>query len=184
MDFESGLGETAGGKGGGLTSTPLRASRPSGALFGSYRLLAYLQRGEAVPGDCASQQARPFVLFFVVVSSVLFVFDSFLRPETTDKPAAIRGLRVVLRRRAAALSPSHTGLYRPWSCGCGTFGTTSRPVLALFCTRITAYVTLIELRQALVSYQDYRMCYPDRVETGPDFVPGLPHVAAHSRRAT
>ena len=26
------------------------------------------------------------------------------------------------------------------------------------------------------------MCDPDRVETGPDFVPGLSHVAAHSRR--
>ena len=26
------------------------------------------------------------------------------------------------------------------------------------------------------------MFYPDRVETGPYFVPGLPHVVAHSRR--
>ena len=33
----------------------------------------------------------------------------------------------------------------------------------LFCTRITA-------------------CYPYRVETGPFFVPGLPHVVAHARR--
>ena len=33
-----------------------------------------------------------------------------------------------------------------------------------------------------ILYQDYHMCDPDRVETGPHFVPGLPHVLAHSRR--
>ena len=32
-------------------------------------------------------------------------------------------------------------------------------------------------RQApAATYQDYHMCcYPDRVETGPHFLPGLPH---------
>ena len=37
---------------------------------------------------------------------------------------------------------------------------------------------LIELRQALISYQDYHVCYAHRVETGPYFVPGLPHAVA------
>ena len=35
-----------------------------------------------------------------------------------------------------------------------------------------------------ISYQDYRTCYAHRVEAGPDFVPGLSHVAAHSRRSS
>ena len=56
-------------------------------------------------------------------------------------------------------------------------GPPSRPLaFSCFRTRITTCVILIELRQALISYQDYQMCYPDRVETGPYFGPGLPHV--------
>ena len=49
----------------------------------------------------------------------------------------------------------------------------------LFRTRITACYMRIEWRQALVSYQDYRMSYAYRVETGSYFVPGLPHAGAH-----
>ena len=44
------------------------------------------------------------------------------------------------------------------------YGQLCWPVLLLFCTRITP-------------------CYPDRAATGPNFVPGLPHAVAHSRRS-
>ena len=56
------------------------------------------------------------------------------------------------------------------------YWTCSPFVVSLFLTRIATCVILIELRQALVPYHDYHMCYPDRVETVPYSVPGLPHV--------
>ena len=42
--------------------------------------------------------------------------------------------------------------------------------------------TLIELRLALISYQDYHMMLIE-VETAPHFVPGLPHVLSRSPQA-
>ena len=36
-------------------------------------------------------------------------------------------------------------------------------------------------RPAATTYQDDRMCYPDRAEAGPHFVPGLPHMSVPSQ---
>ena len=62
----------------------------------------------------------------------------------------------------------------------------------LFYARITAcYLSLVELRHMFMlsrgeagphSYQDYHMFMHYQGEAGRHFVPGLPHVAAHSRR--
>ena len=51
-------------------------------------------------------------------------------------------------------------------------------MINLLCKRLFDMV-----RRLLVSYQDYHMCYSGRVETGPDFVPGLPHAPCDSRLA-
>ena len=90
----------------------------------------------------------------------------------TADPDAAAALQPLIRKRPTFARQGHEGGH----CGPGTgqrllvggcevgvlcapFG----PVLLLFCTRITA-------------------CYPDRAASGSHFVPGLPHIVAHSRR--